>query len=282
LVSSKKSDALIDRLRLMGLTANQARAYLAVVRLGVCNVVQIARETELHRAGIYDVMQKLLSMGLIDETLDRPKRYRPTSIQQGIALLTEMTRSKLNTIAAEAMRLISDLEKLKAPVIVHVEPEARIVTGTENIRRNFRAMLASAQSQVLFMASKEAAARLSRSDIAYSLATIASKRLKARAILEVDESNVNQAKRVARSIEIRHYVPLHVHLYTIDDHTVGAGLTAANQTSDQLSELITSYPAHVKMLQQFYELVWRQAIPLNKHIARLEQRGSRLKRKMVA
>lgn len=79
-----KSGRLLSQLKSVGLTAGEARAYLAVIKLGPARVLDIARESGLQRTQVYHLMQRLASMRLVEETIDRPKRYRPSSVQEGL------------------------------------------------------------------------------------------------------------------------------------------------------------------------------------------------------
>ena len=66
--------SMVEELEELGLTTHEAQAYLAAVKLGLSTAVQIAREADLQRTEIYHRMSRLASLGLVDETLDKPAR----------------------------------------------------------------------------------------------------------------------------------------------------------------------------------------------------------------
>jgi sugar-specific transcriptional regulator TrmB len=266
-------DALINQLQALGLTNNESRAYLTVLRLGTCRVIDIARQAHLQRPETYHIMHRLLSLGLVEETLDRPVRYRSSGVQTGIAALSHIVLSKYKGIADGIEGLTKQLEAMRNKTEDTSEGQIRIVTGADNIRRDFREALDSAQSEVWTMNRK--GSYLHRSDIKYTLDRIPKKHVKVRSILNIDETNINTARRLASAIEVRHYSPVVIHVYGVDNRCVAVGLEPAVAGDEaKASELVTTYPDFVKLLRGFYDTTWKQATPLNARIATLHGRAS--------
>jgi sugar-specific transcriptional regulator TrmB len=266
-------DALINQLQTIGLTSNEAKAYVTVLRLGSCRVIEIAREAHLQRPETYHIMRRLLSLGLVEETLDRPVRYRASGVQTGITALSHIVLSKYKGVADGIEGLTAQLEAMRKKTENRSEGQVRMVVGADNIRRDFRQALDSAQSEVWTM--NRRGSSLHRSDIKYALDMIPKKRLKARSILDIDESNINIARRLATAIEVRHYSPVVMHVYGVDNKYVAVGLeTPVAGDEAKASELVTTYPDYAKLLREFYETTWKQATPLNARIARLRGRVS--------
>jgi sugar-specific transcriptional regulator TrmB len=261
-------DALIGQLQALGLTSNEAKAYVTVLRLGTCRVIKIAHEARLQRPETYHTMRRLFSLGLVEETLDRPVRYRASSVQTGIAALSHVALSKYKGIADGIGGLTAQLEGMRKKTEETSEGQVRIVVGADNIRRDFREALATAQSEVWTMNRKESVLR--RADVKYAMEIIPKKHLKARSILDIDEGSVNVARRLATAIDIRHYSPIVIHAYGVDRKYVAVGLEgSAGGDEAKASELVTTYPDYVKLILEFYEGIWKQATPLNARIARL-------------
>jgi len=60
-------------------------------------------------------------------------------------------------------------------------------------------------------------------------------------IIEMDESNVNYARRLASMSEVRHYQSIPVYLCLIDDHTVIMDLNPLPVNPDEESALVSNY-----------------------------------------
>jgi sugar-specific transcriptional regulator TrmB len=267
-----KLDGLINRLQTLGLTAIEAKTYLAVMRLGTCRVIEIARDAQLQRSQVYQVMSRLLSLGLVEETLDRPVRFRATGVRTGISALSSIVLTKYKGIADGIEELTAQLETLAKKTEDRSERQVRVVVGADEIRREFREALATAESEVWTMNRRASVVR--KGDVKYALETISKKHLRARSILEVEETNINSARRLSTAIQVRHYTPIMIHVYGVDDKYVAVGLeTPIAGDEAKASELVTTYPAYVKLLRQFYETTWKQATPLDARIASLHGRA---------
>jgi len=59
-----------------GLTGNQARAYVALVKLRVASVSKIAQLSRIRREEIYRMMPKLERLGLVEKILGKPVKIQ--------------------------------------------------------------------------------------------------------------------------------------------------------------------------------------------------------------
>jgi len=260
---------------MLGLTASEAKAYLAVVKLGLCRVSQIASEGQLQRTEVYRFMPRLVSMGLIQETLDRPKRYRCSTFQDAIDPLTKKIATQLENITRESKQLVAQLESLKSTAETRDQPLVVVIDGIRDARRNFREAVTSAQSEVWMVAGARAMRQVLRLDIAHLSKMAASKNLKVRVVLEVDKMNAKRLMKLPSQVEIRHYQPLFdVHLYAIDDRSLAVGLEPPSEKHpDSVSQLVTTHKPVIGMLREFFNSLWNQAIPLDVRLAMLKSQG---------
>jgi sugar-specific transcriptional regulator TrmB len=259
---------MVEALEELGLTTHEAQAYLAAVKLGLSTAVQIAREADLQRTEIYRLMSRLVSLGLVDETLDKPKRYKVSEIQRAMRGLADGITAKLANIPEKSAKLASELEAVSVVSNGREEtPNVRIVSGLRNIRRNVIKMVASARDDFWVIASTPSAYAPSRST-SKILETIASKGIRARVIAEVDKYNVRLLRRMGRIVEIRHHDALGVNLYGIDTKAAGVGLSIENgRFPVEAADLLTNYPDYVALMRAFFDSVWSQSIPLSARIA---------------
>lgn len=265
-----QSEALVERLQAIGLTSSEAKAYLAVVRLGSCRVVEIAREAQLQRTEIYRLMSSLVSMGLVEESVDVPKQYRPVSVRDAIPRLVKETSNRLRRITETSDQLVSKLEALRGEIEAQGEPEVRIIAGRNNVRRDFLELLSSAQSEVWMMFGERQLANMPRSFFREITATLGSRRIKARAILEISQGNLRRIMSLTPLIEIRHFQPVHVYLYGFDDRCVSIALTRDDSTPDRSSVLFVSHRHCVLMVRSLFDALWNQAMPLNARLTKLQ------------
>ena len=77
----------VEMLRDFGLTTNQAKVYLALVRLGYASVGRIAKESMVRREDVYRILPKLQKMGLVEKLLGKPVKIRATPVDEALSVL---------------------------------------------------------------------------------------------------------------------------------------------------------------------------------------------------
>jgi sugar-specific transcriptional regulator TrmB len=80
----------------LGLTLNQAKVYLAILKLQKTTVGQVASFSKVRREDVYRILPSLEKMGLIERFLGKPTEIRATSVSDSLASLVteEKNRSK--------------------------------------------------------------------------------------------------------------------------------------------------------------------------------------------
>ena len=74
---------IIDSLKDMGLSENEAKTYLALLRMGPSNASGIVQKTNIHRINIYDILNRLQDKGLVSYVFNgKRKQYEASSPEQ--------------------------------------------------------------------------------------------------------------------------------------------------------------------------------------------------------
>lgn len=82
-----KEEESIQILQKLGLSRMQARIWLTIFQLGEANVTEISKTARIDRSESFKVIKKLQELGLIDELIGFPKKFRVTPIQDGLSVL---------------------------------------------------------------------------------------------------------------------------------------------------------------------------------------------------
>jgi HTH-type transcriptional regulator, sugar sensing transcriptional regulator len=126
-------DALVE----FGLTANEAKTYLAMLRLGSASVNEIARQAGVHRVNAYDIIQRLAERGLVSSAVKGSKAaYEAVAPDKLVALLDE--RRQLIEKALPEMRREFDMRSSKQEIFVF--------TGPDGVFNAYKLMLAQQQT----------------------------------------------------------------------------------------------------------------------------------------
>src|SRR5674476_1088370 len=88
------SDENTDLLLGLGLTLNQAKVYLAVLKLEKTTVGQVAKYSKVRREDVYRTLPSLEKMGLIERLLGKPTEIRATPISDALSLLVSEEKNK--------------------------------------------------------------------------------------------------------------------------------------------------------------------------------------------
>ena|SRR3989344_855877 len=90
----------------IGLTRNEARVYMALLRLGQTSPLKLSKATGVHRVNVYDVLEKLRYKGLVKVIgSDRKRQYTAEPPRA----LMDMLNEKVQLLE----RIIPQLEEFK-------------------------------------------------------------------------------------------------------------------------------------------------------------------------
>lgn len=78
-----------------GLTVNEARVYLALLKLGSASVNKISQESGVHRVNVYDVIERLQIKGLISSVMLAKKRYYEAADPKELVNLLESKKENV-------------------------------------------------------------------------------------------------------------------------------------------------------------------------------------------
>jgi sugar-specific transcriptional regulator TrmB len=88
------NDENTDLLLGLGLTLNQAKVYLAILKLEKTTVGQVANFSKVRREDVYRILPSLEKMGLIERLLGKPTEIRATPISDALSLLVSEEKGK--------------------------------------------------------------------------------------------------------------------------------------------------------------------------------------------
>ncbi len=127
----------------IGLTANESKVYLSLIELGSSSATQIIQKTGLHRAVVYDLLERLIEKGLVGYAIkDRKKYFESTSPER----LKEMLQEKEEKLS-EILPHLLELSKFKTKL------EVKIYKGKEGIKTVFEDILRNKPKEWLSLGS---------------------------------------------------------------------------------------------------------------------------------
>ncbi len=90
------NDENTDLLLGLGLSLNQARVYLAILKLEKTTVGEVAKFSKVRREDVYRILPSLEKMGLVERLLGTPTKVRATPISDALSLLVAEEKNKFD------------------------------------------------------------------------------------------------------------------------------------------------------------------------------------------
>jgi len=259
-----KPSELVDKLHELDLTEREARVYLSVVKLGSCRVAEIAHDARLQRTEIYRIMLRLVSLDLVEDTIDRPRRYRTTKISHAIPQLAKRTVARLRANQEATEKLATRLSTLGQTHGKEAEQEVRVIRGAEAARAHLEGSIERAQTDFWGMAGATNPAHLPDRLWVSILRKIAKKKLQTQFLVNVQKENLSRIKRMASMFNVRHYDHIPIYFYGYDDQSVAMSLMEEPiRDPSEPAELVPNYKPSVVTMRHFFDTVWRESMPFS-------------------
>jgi sugar-specific transcriptional regulator TrmB len=129
-----RTEQRVETLTRLGLTSNQAKAYLALVQFGPLIAKELAVRSHITRQDIYRVVPELEEAGIVQKHIDRPCVYRAIPIDQGTAILLKRNMKQQQELRKKVRELTSDLKNSKVePGNGRENPNFLMIHGREAI-----------------------------------------------------------------------------------------------------------------------------------------------------
>ena len=95
----------------LGLTASQAKVYLALLRLAADNKgTTIAKFADVPRQDVYRLLDELQQIGIVQKTLVRPATFRCVPPEETVTILLERRMSDFSQLKKEADKFVKNVK----------------------------------------------------------------------------------------------------------------------------------------------------------------------------
>jgi sugar-specific transcriptional regulator TrmB len=133
-------EKLIPLIEELGLSNKEARIYVAALKLGPSTVQRIADQSGIKRVTTYVILESLLSLGLVSQSIRGRKTYFVAESPQNLQRLLEKRQRELTEQTTSFKQLLPSLEALKT--IPREMPDVKFYTGGEAVLSLFASFFA--------------------------------------------------------------------------------------------------------------------------------------------
>jgi sugar-specific transcriptional regulator TrmB len=272
-MSTLTFDKTAYELTAYGLSLNQAKIYLALLRLGRGKASDVSRLSKVPRAEVYRVVDKLQKMGLIEATLERPVMFQPVRPDKLVEILLNNLTEKMAKLTEKRDKIISDLKPLEGKV----EREERIyfctIVGRRATLEKAIEMCNEAKEEILYMVSGLGLRQVAVYGLLEAFQQRVSAGVRVRVISEIQESNLRESKLFLNICELRHADQLTARIMLVDHTQAMVGVSIKEDLSLNVKEHIelwTNNPGFISIMDRFFQELWSNATGAKARIQSIE------------
>jgi sugar-specific transcriptional regulator TrmB len=253
----------IETLMRLGLTLNQARAYLALVYSGPVGARELAKKSNITRQDIYRVMPSLEEAGIVEKILGLPSIYEAISMQQGISILLKRKVAEQKNLQRKTTKMLLDFKNHPEEKKTAVDPHFTLVPGKEIFIQKLKEKLQTTQKSICIITSKN---RFSASIV--ELAQEYNKALKRGIKIKIatekhmpEEEALEELQNLTknRNFLVKYFVDSPPAIVAIYDNDEAYITMSAEAKFSQTSTLWSKNRCFLALAQCYFEGKWRDA-----------------------
>jgi sugar-specific transcriptional regulator TrmB len=254
-----KTTSIVNYLQDFGLNEKEAKIYYILSRLGSASASEISSDTQYNRLQTYRTVKGLLDRGIIEISLERPRKYTPLKIEHVISLLQQEAANRIMQLENKKPLLLQKWSEITDFPISRASYTFRIIQGNKNVFKFAIMLFDSAMKEIDIAIKGSEITRWIIEDTDNSLQKKHSKQVKIRVISEFDKHNRPAMQRFLEFCELHHVSSLNtVPIALIDGKEM---LICLNGNTQGLPEnaIWTNHPELVSMFTSFYNSLWHSA-----------------------
>ncbi len=255
--SRQSAAAIVGYLQDFGLTEKEAVVFVVLSKMSSATASQIANATELNSLQTYRAMKGLVNYGLVEISLERPRRYTPLNIEQAIALLSQEAERKVLDLETKTPSLLKEWATLGGLDLDRKNFTFRIVQGSKNVSR-FRLMLyQSAKSEIATIMKSNELAKMVLEGTDDIFEHLRFKNVTIRGLSEVNRYNVDASKKFLEFIKLHHVNRSNLVPFTIiDGQEVLICMSRDGKEGVSENAIWTNHPDFACILKEYFENLW--------------------------
>src|SRR5437016_11686130 len=135
-----------DALQRIGLSRYEALVFVNLARAGATTAGDIARASGVNRVQTYRALEGLEARGLVEVTLDRPRRYAARAINDVFEMIADEKRSELEKLDAVRKMLLEEWPKISGRSREPPSVRLKVIKGRAQIYGTLRHVVASSRA----------------------------------------------------------------------------------------------------------------------------------------
>ncbi|MBS7638902.1 TrmB family transcriptional regulator [Candidatus Bathyarchaeota archaeon] len=145
-----------DTLMRLGLSRNEAKVYLFLVRRREAKASEISAALSLNRTETYRILMNLQKIGLISTVFEKPLKFVALPLEKSLSLLIETKKMSLSMLEMEKEKIIESWRSLPKPEFPIPKREIfQLLEGYEHINLKARDIIEDVKGEICICASED-------------------------------------------------------------------------------------------------------------------------------
>ena len=266
-----------------GLTDRQVEIYLFLAKTGPYIASHLSTSLNIHRTEIYQILKELQKKGLVESTLEFPKRFTAIPFERALNLLIKAKKDEVEYLEKDKDRLLSMWESIEVRKPETLSEKFMLLKGRDRIFSRISQMIEEMHNEFWIMTTSLGIVRL---EIAGLIDDIVKRNARFRILTNISQENMATVRRIRSTIEthpsmeVRHVefgVKLFPRIVIKDGKETILFITHKEDRSITRREdigLWTDCKPFINTIVAFFEKIWSNSIDWQTRISMIERKLS--------
>ena len=201
---SMRNKDLVSKLTDFGLTEEEASTYYILIKNGPTTATVVAKHLGTNRMRAYRVLDSLVEKQFARSSLERPKKYIATDIDEALSLFLNNYSQTLSQLKEKEKELVEEFRKLVKTPIGFKESAFRIIQGRRQVYRQITTILDRGTEEIYLYIPNNDLYRFEFADIDTNLRDVHKRGVDIKILTHIDENVLDKAKEYAAEYDLRH------------------------------------------------------------------------------
>ncbi len=243
-----------------GITTEEARFYVGLLRIGTGKVSEISHYTNTDRVKGYKILENLRNQGFVSSTLSSPILFSANDPKTVFDELLKKKKSGIQRLERNQARLIENLEKLKGHTVETNLPKLSVISGRDNIYNEIIKIIEDTKDELYLVTSTSDLIRMYYTDIPEAIKKALKRKVEIKLMTEFE---VSEKTDCVKNLGLDHFkvakLPSQGRIVCNSSQIIMSGYTAKTSrihASDD-SALITNSDEITGNMQSLCRFMWK-------------------------
>jgi len=243
-----------------GITEEEARFYVGLLRIGTGKVSEISHYTNTDRVKGYKILENLRNQGFVSSTLSSPILFSANDPTTVFDELLKKKKSGIQRLERNQARLIENLEKLKGHTVETNLPKLSVISGRDNIYNEIKKIIEDTKDELYLVTSTSDLIRMYYTDIPETIKKALKRKVEIKLMTEFE---VSEKTDCVKNLGLDHFkvakLPSQGRIVCNSSQIIMSGYTSKTSrihASDD-SALITNSDEITGNMQSLCRFMWK-------------------------